>query len=124
MLDIEHHILALEEALRQAMLASDTAALERLISDDLIFTNHLGQLLTKQADLQMHGSGLLRFSALEPSEQILQLGPQLAVVSVRMRLAGTFSGTAFADDLRFTRIWQPAATGWQVLAGHSCTVQA
>jgi hypothetical protein len=44
---METRILALEEQLRIAMLGSDVGALDRLLAPELIFTNHLGQLLSK-----------------------------------------------------------------------------
>jgi len=46
----KHQITAAEERLRLAMLASNAGALDELISSDLIFTNHMGQILGKQDD--------------------------------------------------------------------------
>ncbi|MCL6484569.1 MAG: nuclear transport factor 2 family protein, partial [Janthinobacterium lividum] len=40
-------VLDAEERLRLAMLASDVAALNILLADQLLFTNHLGHLLSK-----------------------------------------------------------------------------
>jgi hypothetical protein len=40
-----------EEMLRKAMLSSDLQTLDELIHDDLIFVNHFGQILTKEADI-------------------------------------------------------------------------
>jgi hypothetical protein len=40
-----------------------------LLSPELIFTNHLGQVLGKADDLAAHRSGLLRIEELRPSEQ-------------------------------------------------------
>lgn len=53
---------------RQAKLASDCQALEELISADLIFTNHVGQVFGKQDDLKMHCNGVLKLHRLESSE--------------------------------------------------------
>lgn len=65
---IEQQIAMVEERLRLAMLASDRAVLDELISPDLIFTNHFGQVFGKQENLGLHQSGILRFQKLEPSE--------------------------------------------------------
>ena len=62
-------ILAIEERLRQAMLTSNVAELDELIAPELIFTNYSGQLVTKQQDLAIHQSGILKFSVLTPYEQ-------------------------------------------------------
>jgi len=44
---IEAQIVECEERLRQAMLQSDVAVLDQLLSPNLIFTNHLGMLMSK-----------------------------------------------------------------------------
>ena len=120
----EHQITVAEERLRLAMLNSDTGALDELISPDLIFTNHLGQIISKQDDLELHRSGVLKFHTIEPSERQVKVSGQFAVVSVRMRLSGTYSGSPFAGDFRYTRIWSLAANGtWKIVAGHLSAVQ-
>lgn len=117
---IESEIIGAEERLRLAMLASDVPALTALLAPELIFTNHLRQLLGKQADLALHESGLLKLYELNPSEQRLQLNGEVAVVSVRMQLSGTYAGSPATGDFRFTRLWTRAPQGgWHVLAAHA-----
>ena len=48
---VETQIIKAEERLRQAMLTSDVSVLDELLAPDIIITNHLGQLLTKNDDL-------------------------------------------------------------------------
>jgi ketosteroid isomerase-like protein len=120
----EHQITVFEERLRLAMLASDFRTLDELISSDLIFTNHFGQVLCKKDDIELHRSGVLKFNALEPSERLVKTNGQLAVVSVRMKLFGVYDGAPFAGDLRYTRIWRLSESDtWQIVAGHSSAVQ-
>lgn len=121
---IENHIAHAEERLWAAMLASDVVALNELLSPDLMFTNHFGQMLGKQDDLELHRSGVLKIHSLEPSELQIKESQGLAVVSVRMNLFGTYGGAPFAGDLRFTRLWRLTSTErWQIVAAHSSTVQ-
>ena len=124
MTNVEHEIELAEEQLRQAMLSSDVGALDQLLSNDLVFTNHFGQFLTKQADLETHRSGALKFSTLEPSEQLLKIDGEIAIASVRMKISGIYGGLSFAADLRYTRIWRKTEGGrWHVAVGHSSTIQ-
>lgn len=88
----ESAIVDVEERLRRAMLASDVDALDALISADLIFTDHLGQVFGKEEDLAAHRSRMLRFHALDPAELRIALHGGLAVVSVRMAVAGSYGG--------------------------------
>lgn len=122
--DFEAQINNAEEQLRQAMLASDVEALDKLLARDLIFTNHLGQCLGKDADLSAHSSGDLSISKLEPSEQQVGfIGDNVAVVSVRVQVAGKYAGQPAGGDFRFTRVWAQSQDGsWQVVAAHSGTI--
>jgi ketosteroid isomerase-like protein len=116
----QESISALEECLRQAMLTADVAALDELIAPELLFTSHLGQRITKQQDLAMHRSGILKLTALDPTDQQMQLSDRYAIVSVCMHLLGTYEGAAVDQQIRYTRVWaiSPAGT-WQVVAGHA-----
>jgi ketosteroid isomerase-like protein len=120
---VKTEILEAEERLRRAMLDSDVGALDELLSPELIFTNHLGQVLGKEDDLNAHRSGLVKVTELTPSERHILFKGDVAVVSVRVHLAGSYAGTASEADFRFTRVWAPSAGGtWQVIAGHSSIV--
>jgi hypothetical protein len=117
----EAEILRVEGELETAMLTSDVAVLDRLLSPKLIFTNHLGQRLGKADDLEAHRSRALRISYMIRSEQDLLLLECAAVVSVRTKMSGTYHGNPADGVFRFTRFWAlgPDDAGWQVMAAHS-----
>lgn len=109
---------ACETALRQAQLTSDIAALDGLLDDALVFTGPDGALYGKQDDLDAHRRGTIRISRLDPSEERIQRFGDIAVVSVRMEMAGAFQGTPFAGPYRYTRVWRAWPEGWRIVAGH------
>ena len=113
---------ACEAALRQAQLASDVRALDRLVDDALVFTGPDGAVYGKQDDLDAHRRGLIRITRLEPSEERIQRFGHIAVVSVRMEMSGTFQGAAFAGPFRYTRVWRAHREGWRIVAGHVSAV--
>ncbi len=116
-------IVELEERLRLAMLRSDTDVLNELIAPELIFTNHLGQLIRKQADLDFHQSGVLQLKEFFPSEQQIQLNQGFAIVSVSMHLLGTYESKPIDFNIRYTRIWAASASGaMQIVAGHASAI--
>ena len=120
---IETQILEAEERLRLAMLGSDAEALDELLAPELIFTNHLGQILSKQDDLTAHRSGTLEIRELIPSDRRIQLTRDVAIVSVRVHLSGSYGGIESSGDFRFTRVWQRGDRGtWQVWAAHSSII--
>jgi len=115
-------ISELEESLRQAMLASDLDSLDALIADDLLFTTQTGAVVGKVADLDAHRSGVLRLTALDPSDRHILTLEKSAVVSVQMDVAGAYEGEPFSGTFRYTRVWGHVNGRWQVVAGHMSEV--
>jgi ketosteroid isomerase-like protein len=115
----ETQIIDAEERLRLAMLASNVSVLNELLAPELIFTNHLGQLMTKQDDLNAHESGMIRIDALNASERHIQFYGEVAIVLVRMQISGSYAGQPASGDFRFTRVWAVSSSGnWHIVAAH------
>jgi ketosteroid isomerase-like protein len=113
----------LEERLRRAMLAGDVEALDALIADSLLFVSHTGAVVTKEADLRIHRSRILRLIALEPSDRHVRFLGDSAVVSVRMHTVGENDGATFASTFRYLRVWAPVDGRHQIVAGQMTEVQ-
>jgi hypothetical protein len=81
--------------------------------------------VSKQQDLALHQSEMLKFSALMPSEQYIQSNEGFSVVSVKMHILGSYEGAEIDRQYRFTRVWAISSTGsLQVIAGHVCVVSS
>jgi len=116
---VETQIVKAEERLRQAMLASDVSILNELLAPEIIITSHLGELLGKQDDLAAHKFGLFKIYEMKPSEQHIQIYGEMAIVSVRMQLSGSYNGSPANGDFRYTRVWAVSSSGtWQIVAAH------
>jgi Domain of unknown function (DUF4440) len=115
-------LYAAEAALRQAQFSNDVELLERLLDDALVFTGPDGALYGKADDLHAHRQRWLRLTHLEPSDERVQRFGPIAVVSVRMEMAGTFKGESFAGPYRYTRVWCARPDGWRIVAGHVSAV--
>ena len=113
---------ACEDALRKAQVAGDVRELDRLIDDSLLFIGPNGAVYGKQDDLDAHRNGLIRITRLDPSEERVMRFGDIAIVSVRMEMTGTFDGTAFAGPFRYTRVWRELKGGWRIVAGHASAV--
>ncbi|AFZ33908.1 hypothetical protein Sta7437_0295 [Stanieria cyanosphaera PCC 7437] len=120
---LETEIVEYEARLRQAMLQSDVTALNELLAPELIFTTHLGELVTKKDDLEGHQSGQLAIESLTPLEQTIRLVGYVVIVLARVKIVGTYAGIPSEADLRFTRVWASTSSGsWQVVVAHSSVV--
>jgi uncharacterized protein (TIGR02246 family) len=116
---IDTVIAAMEEELRQAQLSSDVDALDRLISDDLLFTGPDGNLATKADDLAAYRDGVMRVSTHQPEAlRVRKVGPDVAVVSLRARMTGSYAGTPFSGLARYTRVWAREDGNWRIVGGH------
>ena len=107
----------LEEALRDAMLASDVVALDSLLADGLIFIGPAGDVFGKDDDLDLHRSGRQKLTKAEwRSVEVVTHG-QSAVALVTADLAGTFDGAEFSGHFRYCRFWAKTEAGWRVVGG-------
>lgn len=113
-------MVALEAEIRAAQLGADIAALDRLISEDLLFAGPDGQLGTKAQDLEAHRSGAIRFRTHVPEElRVRRVGPDVAVTALRARLAVEVGGALVEGTYRYTRVWARESDGrWRVVGGH------
>ena len=119
----EAQLIEAEEQLRLAMLNSDVNTLDKLLANELVFTNHLGQVLGKQDDLAAHQSGKFKIEVLIPSDRRIQVIENVAIVTVKVHLVGSYEGTDFDNNLRFTRIWTLSCNNtWHIVAAHSSVV--
>ena len=114
----DESLIASEHALRAAQLAGDVAALSILLDDALVFTAPDGRVIGKDDDLNAHRTGAIRITSLLPSDERIQEFGDVAVVSVRMEMAGTFQGNDFAGPFRYTRVWVRRPDRWRIVAGH------
>jgi hypothetical protein len=118
----EASLHACEMALRRAQLTGDVGELDRLVDDELVFTGPNGAVYGKQDDMDGHRRGIIRITRLEPSEERIQHFGNIAVVSVRMEMSGTFEGAPFAGPFRYTRVWRADGDSWRIVAGHVSAV--
>jgi ketosteroid isomerase-like protein len=118
--DPDPEIVALESELRSAQLAADVSVLDRLISEDLLFTGPDGNVGTKAQDLDAHRSGAVRFRTHEPEEfRVRRVGTDVAITALRARLAVEVGGTLVRGTYRYTRVWaREHGDRWRVVGGH------
>ena len=120
---VESEIEECEDRLKQAMLQSNISMLDELLSPELAFTNHLGQIMTKNDDLNAHESGELNIIEIILSDRKIKIYTEIAVVSVQAHIVGSFAGEESESDFRFTRVWNKASNeAWEVVAGHSSII--
>lgn len=119
----ERVVFGYEKRLREAMLAGDVTSLDNLINDNLIFVNHFGQILTKEADIEAYRSGVLNFTEIEILDQKVILLHHSAVTVTRAALKGTVGTEPIEDEMCYSRVWQMNGDTLTIVSGHCSSVQ-
>lgn len=103
-----------------AVQAGDTAALERIFTDRLIYTHSSGLIESKSDYIGRLRAGKLKYEAIE----YLSLRPEgygdSGVVAARVRMKGSSAGKPFNDVLLMLHVWVKRQGQWQ-LAAHQTT---
>lgn len=61
----------------------------------------------------------MRVATHEPEAlRVRRVGPDVALVSLRARMTGSYAGTAFAGLARYTRVWAREDGRWRIVGGH------
>jgi len=112
-------IQALERELRDALLASDTRALDSMFSDDFIYQHASADVNMKDHFLRRIGEHELKFVVLEPSDVNIRVYKDAAVVTGQLTIRITNNAIR-----RFTRVYIRDNGQWKVVAHQSSGVPA
>ena len=118
----EEVIRSKEQELFKAMKTSNVKKLDELIHPALLFNLPNGAVTTKMMDLAAYESGGMSIAEIEPEETRINSIGDNAVVSVSVRMKGTFQGQPFEGTFRVLRVWKQIDQQWQIIAGSSVYV--
>lgn len=114
----DQDVSASEERLRAAMIAGDVQALSELIDENLVFTGPMGNVMTKEEDLEAHRKRHLQIRRLDLFETALHPVYDIVVTTTKARLEATYIEHPVSGIFAYTRIWRSGEHGWRVVAGH------
>ena len=110
----ETTVSAAVEALRKAMVAGDKAALEKLALDELSYGHSSGRLENKAEFIGTLTSGSAGFSAIELSDQTVNVVDKIALV--RHVFNGTRRKEGDKMKLAILTVWLQQQDQWKLLA--------
>lgn len=107
----------LEEAWRDAVLSSNTSAMDRLLGDDYTAITSNGTLQTKQDWLASLRSGRVHITALDISDRKVRFYGDTAVVTSLAQVQGTGSEGEVFGSFRYTRVYVRNPQGeWKIVS--------
>jgi ketosteroid isomerase-like protein len=119
MADNRQMIIDLDRKRMDAMARKDVAALNDLLSDDLIYCHSSARLDTKQSLIGAMESGATVYNAVEPSDVKAQdLGSAVVLTGIA-RIRVTSGGKPNAFGVRFTDVYANKGGKWQMVTWQS-----
>lgn len=121
-------ILAVEKDRYSAMTKADLPALEKLLTNDLVYTHSTGNIQTKSAFLDDLNSGKMRYRKVETRTPIVRLYGDMAIVNGAGDFDVTLEGRELQARLAFTAVYvlkgEDANRRWQLTSWHSSAIPA
>jgi hypothetical protein len=114
---VKEEIIKLEYQLIDAIKKSDTAFIEQILHDDLLFLAPNGEVVTKQMDLAAHRSGQMIVEQLIPEFEDFKIIGDTAVSIVVYDTKGIMMGRVIQGKFRYIRNWMLFDDSIKVIGG-------
>ena len=112
-----HEIDQLEDKWRQAILRSDTAAMQNLLADDYLAITSSGTLQTKDQTLDNLRAGRVHFTTLDITDRKVRFYGATALVTSVADVQGTTADGEVSGSYRYTRVYVRDPQGaWKVVS--------
>jgi ketosteroid isomerase-like protein len=112
-------VIDLDKQRMDAMAKKDLAALNKLISDDLVYTHSTARLDTKQSLIGNMESGSTVYTSVVPSDVKAQDLGDTVVLTGSCRISVMSQGRPNSFGVRFTDVWANKGGQWQMVTWQS-----
>jgi len=109
----------LDKKRMDAMGQKDLAALDALISEDLVYTHSTDRLDTKKSLIGAMESGATVYTSVVPSDVRAQEFGDTVVLTGAARIGVLSQGRPNSFAVRFTDVWANRSGKWQMVAWQS-----
>ena len=112
--------LSLDKQWSDAIVKGDTATLEKLLADDLVYAHATGIVDTKASYIAKIKARRQVYKSFEQRNPVVNVYKDAAVTFSHVRVTGTNQAGAFDDKILLIHFWVKQGGGWR-LAGHQTT---
>jgi ketosteroid isomerase-like protein len=112
-------VIELDKQRMDAMAKKDLAALNRLISDDLVYTHSSARLDTKKSLIDNMESGSTVYTSVVPSDVKAQDLGDTVVLTGSCKISVMSQGRPNSFGVRFTDVWANKGGQWQMVTWQS-----
>jgi ketosteroid isomerase-like protein len=112
-----------EEQRYAAMLAGDTAVLDKLLDPELVYTHSSGVADSKVSYIEGVRSKIWEYQNIERSDETIILREDVVLVFNRLKISIKVRNVPKQLDNRALAVWtRDAGSGWRLLALHSTPI--
>ena len=115
----EQAVLKAESARFDAMIKGDTAALEKLLADELSYTHSNAQVQDKAAFISDIKTGKIKYLTVEPTDQKARVFGTTAIVTGGASVHVVQNGNDLTFKIRYTDTHIRRGGSWQMVAWQS-----
>jgi ketosteroid isomerase-like protein len=121
-----HPIEALTREYQAAVAARDVETLERLLAPEFtLTTGRPGNEVRGRAEYLEISGGRYAIDEFAFEElEVIELGPEAAVVRSRYVQRGSMDGADRSQPFRMTDVWARRTAGWQLVTRHASPIAA
>ena len=112
-------VIELDKQRMDAMAKKDLAALNTLISDDLVYTHSSARLDTKQSLIGNMEAGSTVYTSVVPSDVKAQDLGDTVVLTGSCKISVMSQGRPNSFGVRFTDVWANKGGQWQMVTWQS-----
>jgi ketosteroid isomerase-like protein len=109
-------VMNAEKQFLSAVQKSDYAALDRLLSDNLVYTHSTGVIEDKAAYLKALKSGNQKYSSIDHLTPKVNVFDNTGVITGKVRMRGASKGVPFDNELLMIHVWVKQQGQWKLVA--------
>jgi ketosteroid isomerase-like protein len=113
---IEQQLLKANQEYDEALVRGDAAALDRIYSEEFIYTTPAGEVRDKAQQLNFTRSGDLKLESGRSDEVRIRVYGNTAVMTGRFTARGKFRERSIDVRERYTAVWVKRRGRWQLVA--------
>jgi hypothetical protein len=119
--EISKKIEQVNDEIASALVHTDLETLDRLLADDYLYENDLGQRYTKQQILGLFRNGNLHYEYLVSTNSKMDVDDTLMKVlfTARAHGKGQLNRLPFNNTYTYTNKYEKRGSGWQLVSGRA-----
>jgi len=119
---VADQVLALDKQQREAALRGESTFEEQHTASEYISINPAGVLSTREQILARMKSGDVRLEAIDVDQEQVHVYDDVAVITGREHVRGSYKGRTFDNTARYSRVWKLQNGAWKLVLFHETPI--